>query len=226
MKYISIDLEFTSLDLDEAQILEFGAIIEDTEKKLPYEECPKFQCYVNHKKITGNVYALAMNADILKILAKVEDIKDKDEKTKYIKDNNILNDYEVSQQFLNFVFKNNLANFGLPILGNGNSYFMTNGDGDMYPVISSKLPKTELVLAGKNLQSKDIPLLKTLPRWNDAFIMSHRTIDPVSYFINWKDDKNLPSLSECKKRANISGSVTHKALDDAWDVIQLIRTQY
>jgi hypothetical protein len=34
------------------------------------------------------------------------------------------------------------------------------------------------------------------------------------------------SLDKCKERAKIQGEVTHDALEDAWDVIELLRTQY
>lgn len=221
MKYISLDLEFTSLEVEEAKILEFGAIIEDTELKLPFDKIPKFHCYINHKTLNGSVYALAMNSEILKILAKIEDIKDSIEKDKYIKDNNILNDYEITEKFLDFLYENNVTDFNLT-----SAPYIKMKDNKVYPMLCSKLPKTKLILSGKNLQSKDIPLLKKLPRWNEAFILSHRTIDPAGYFIDWKNDKDVPNLETCKKRANIQGNVAHRAIDDAWDIILLNRTQY
>ena len=45
-------------------------------------------------------------------------------------------------------------------------------------------------------------------------------------FADWANDASLPTLDECKRRAKIEGIVTHDALDDAWDVVQLLRTQY
>jgi hypothetical protein len=51
-------------------------------------------------------------------------------------------------------------------------------------------------------------------------------IDPSILFANWSADETMPSLYECKQRAKIDGIVTHDALEDAWDVIQLLRTQY
>ena len=45
-------------------------------------------------------------------------------------------------------------------------------------------------------------------------------------FVNWINDRQLPNLSDCKKRANLNGVVSHDAIDDAWDVIQLLRTEY
>jgi hypothetical protein len=39
------------------------------------------------------------------------------------------------------------------------------------------------------------------------------------------NDDTLPSLDVCKKRANIDGNVSHNALLDAWDVIQVLRNK-
>lgn len=204
MKYISIDLEFTSLNLEDAQVLEIGAILEDTELKLPYDQCPKFNCLINHRCITGGVYALAMNSDIIKILAGVEDVNG-DDKLKYLNDNSIVEEYEVADKFYNFVCSNGITTDS---------------------VNKNKKDKVKLVFAGKNLFSKDIPLIKKLPKWNSMFDISHRVIDPSHYFIDWKNDTIPPSLSLCKERANLGKHVSHRSLDDAWDVIQLLRTQY
>lgn len=73
MIYVAIDLETTGLDPDECQILEFGAVIEDTEKCLPYDELPKFQVYIDNGTIRGNAFALQMNHKILKRIATFEE---------------------------------------------------------------------------------------------------------------------------------------------------------
>jgi hypothetical protein len=51
-------------------------------------------------------------------------------------------------------------------------------------------------------------------------------IDPSVLFVDWKNDESVPGLGKCKERAKIDGIVTHDALEDAWDVVQLLRTQY
>ena len=81
-------------------------------------------------------------------------------------------------------------------------------------------------VAGKNFASFDKIFLERLPRWKQVVRIRQRIIDPSVMFTNWNDDNSLPSLFECKKRAKIDGIVTHDALEDAWDVIQLLRTQY
>lgn len=221
MKYISIDLEFTSLNLEDAKILEIGAIVEDTENQLSFEECPKFHCYVNHSTLTGNVYALAMNSDILRILAKQHDFSNKSDKDDYIRKNNIISEHEVSQKFLEFLCDANMVE------PNTKTTYIKVNNGKCYPTITNKFEnKIKLVLAGKNLQSKDIPLLKKLPHWNNAFDVTHRFIDPAILYVNWKIDTTLPNLLECKRRANLEDRVSHKAIDDAWDIIMLLRNKY
>ena len=58
MKYVSIDIETTGLDPETCQILQVGAVIEDTQNLLPLEELPKFNCIVEHPAYTGSPYAL------------------------------------------------------------------------------------------------------------------------------------------------------------------------
>jgi hypothetical protein len=44
--------------------------------------------------------------------------------------------------------------------------------------------------------------------------------------VDWNNDKSLPNLTTCKERAGIEGVVTHDALEDAWDVIEVLRKFY
>lgn len=68
--YVSIDLETTGLNPETCQILEIGAIIDDWVS--PIEKLPRFHCYVIHKQIKGEPFALAMNAEILRLIANHE----------------------------------------------------------------------------------------------------------------------------------------------------------
>lgn len=77
------------------------------------------------------------------------------------------------------------------------------------------------VAAGKNVAGFDIQFLPD--NIKNRFI--HRTIDPGSMFIDWKQNRPL-SLDDIKKKLKIEGEVTHDAVDDAWDVIEVLRTQY
>jgi hypothetical protein len=44
--------------------------------------------------------------------------------------------------------------------------------------------------------------------------------------VDWVNDTSLPNLDTCKFRADIQGVVTHNALEDAWDVIEVLRKFY
>lgn len=71
MKYCSIDLETTSLIPAPEHVLMFSFIIEDTDHpEIPVEELPHLTGFVWHKTITGQAYALAMNAWILDIISR------------------------------------------------------------------------------------------------------------------------------------------------------------
>ncbi len=84
-----------------------------------------------------------------------------------------------------------------------------------------------LIAAGKNFAAFDLPFLKCLPHWRDHIRISQQILDPAVFYLNFKEDERMPSLEECKKRAGFEDTtVTHDALDDALDVIRLLRQQY
>jgi DNA polymerase III epsilon subunit-like protein len=86
---------------------------------------------------------------------------------------------------------------------------------------------TKLVVAGKNVAGFDIPFLNnTIPDWGKCFKFCHRVIDPGMLYFNPYTDDVPPDLKECKKRAGLPEVVSHQALDDAWDVIQLVRAKF
>lgn len=71
MKYVSLDLETTGLQTELCQILEFAAVLEDTENPThPIEDLPTF-----HRLVRPNPYgryepyALAMNSNIMSELS-------------------------------------------------------------------------------------------------------------------------------------------------------------
>lgn len=69
-------------------------------------------------------------------------------------------------------------------------------------------------------------VLEKLPWFKKLIKIRQRIIDPAILFCDWKNDETLPNLQECKNRGKIGGVVTHNALEDAWDVIELLRTKY
>jgi oligoribonuclease (3'-5' exoribonuclease) len=78
--------------------------------------------------------------------------------------------------------------------------------------------------AGKNFSGFDKQFLYKLPGFKLRF--SHRAIDPAMLY--WKpdiDDK-LPGMELCLERAGLYPAVSHVALEDAEQVIKLVRKYY
>jgi hypothetical protein len=75
-----------------------------------------------------------------------------------------------------------------------------------------------IVAAGKNFASFDYQFLS--PQMKEHF--HYRSIDPGSMFIDWKEEKPL-SLGKLKSRLDLDEEVAHDALEDARDVIRVIR---
>ena len=83
----------------------------------------------------------------------------------------------------------------------------------------------KLNLAGKNIGTFDIQFLAKLPGW-DKIKYRRRFLDPGVLFVDFKNDTEVPDLATCKARADMPFFVHHTALDDAWDVILLLRKHY
>jgi hypothetical protein len=81
-------------------------------------------------------------------------------------------------------------------------------------------------VAGKNFGTFDKLFLQELPWWQKLIRTRQRVLDPAILMVDWKNDKSLPNLTTCKERADIQGIVTHNALEDAWDVIEVLRKFY
>lgn len=204
MKYISIDLETTGVDWSNDQVLEFGAIIEDTERQLSYEDIPKFSCIIRHKRISGHPVALEMNSRVIKTLSEFESIpsykqSDKDE---FRKKHKIMEASDLVPHFYNFVSEH---------------YFQSPTR------FKAGAPMLEFTVAGKTFDAFDRNFLSLWKDFNIFFKMQKRGIEPAHYFVDYKMDKELPSMSVCKERAGIKGNVAHIALADAWDVVLLMR---
>src|SRR5271157_5772719 len=70
MKYLSLDIETTSLTPSPDHILMVSMIVEETgHPEVPVEELPHFTCFVRQEKIEGDAYALAMNGWILDFIS-------------------------------------------------------------------------------------------------------------------------------------------------------------
>lgn len=95
-----------------------------------------------------------------------------------------------------------------------------------YSEFYEALKKRKVTFAGKNFASFDNRFLAALPNGQMLTnIASHRCFDPGSLYFEL-GDTSLPSTEVCMRRAGISGTVSHRALDDARNVIRLIRYKH
>ena len=221
MKYISIDIETTGLNPLTCNTLSIGAIIEDTNNPVPYEELPKFHVAILHEELQGSPYAINMNRDLIETIVQYQTAKDQDEKNDLVHMTGMqfLKLNEVAQSFNDFLYQNGMIEFNL-------NEHVRHVNGKMLPIVGMKTKPTTITAAGKNFGTFDKLFLEQIPQWNQVVKFRSRIIDPSILFVDWKNDNQLPSLNECKERANVPGIVTHNALEDAWDVIQTLRTKY
>jgi hypothetical protein len=77
-------------------------------------------------------------------------------------------------------------------------------------------------VAGKAGGGLVVPFLEYLPGFTDYVNFHRRSLDPATYFLN-RDDECVPSLNECMERAGIEGEVLHTVVEDAMDIVKLVR---
>ena len=113
MIYVSIDIETSGLNHDMNHVLSIGAIIEDTNKKLPYEELPKFNAIVLQNNIQGSPRAVTMNQEIISLMG--DYLEGTDEVRKLLNSNSGYEFYEeedvVNRTLIRFCEKHNVKYF-------------------------------------------------------------------------------------------------------------------
>jgi hypothetical protein len=222
MIYVSIDIETSGLDHEKHKVLSIGAIIEDTEKKLPYEECPKFNAIVLQNEIIGSPRALTMNKEIISMMG--EYLEGTDEARHLMKTHSDYSFYESDDVVKQFYYWLETNGLGYGLMNSG--HYGKAQDGKWLPSINSATKPITLNVAGKNFGTFDKLFLQELPWWQKLIRTRQRVLDPAILCVDWKNDTSLPNLTQCKERAGVSGFVTHNALEDAWDVIEVLRKFY
>lgn len=218
MKYVSIDIETSGLNHDMNHVLSIGAIIEDTNNKLPYEELPKFNAIVLQNNIQGSPRAITMNKEIISLMGTY--LEGDNEVREYLKNSSGYQFYEeeeVVKEFYIFLWSNGFSSL---------DSLSTHVNGKLTPIIDSRTKPITLNVAGKNFGTFDKLFLQELPWWQKLIRTRQRVLDPAILCVDWLNDTSLPSLTTCKERMNVEGIVTHNALEDAWDVIEILRKFY
>ena len=80
--------------------------------------------------------------------------------------------------------------------------------------------------AGKNFDAFDRQFLNRLPNFSDDIVFTHRSLDPGMLYFDPYTDDGPPSMQTCLERAGLEPTVTHRAVNDAMDVVKLIRYKF
>ena len=222
MKYVSIDIETTGLNPETCQVLSIGAVIEDTNNPLPIDKLPKFHAAIKRERIEGEITALTMNADLIKTINHYVRESDQDERNDIVQmtDMQFLDEDQIIIELFYFLAANGFVEF------NPSGTVTNHKLYGVVPYAPSHKGPIYITVAGKNFGTFDLKFLEKLPRWKQLIKVRSRIIDPAILFVDWKIDESLPGLNLCKERGNIKGVVTHNALEDAIDVVAVLRTKY
>ena len=226
MKFVSIDIETTGIDPEIDEVLSIGAIIEDTENILPYEQLPKFHVAILHERISGSMFAIDMNKELIEEIVSYQCCNTPEEREDIANYTGMkfLRKEDVAEAFFHFLYINGISNESFGDV-NMNQHCKIV-DGHVVPMIGLRTKPVTINVAGKNFGTFDKPFLEKLPQWRTVVKFRNRILDPAILYVDWKNDEFLPSLDTCKERAGISGNITHNALEDSWDTLQAIRAKY
>jgi oligoribonuclease len=226
MKYVSIDIETTGIDREKCQILSIGAVIEDTNNIKPISELPSFHAAIklqDRQGFYGEPVALVMNAELIGHIANYAK-SNQDEKNDIVNMTGMqfLEESEIVSEFYYWLYANGA--FEMPEKFDMN-LITKHPEYGIVPHIN-RAPKAVINVAGKNFGTFDKVFLERLPRWKQLIEVRNRILDPAILFVDWTEDRALPGLDLCKKRAQVPGSVTHNAVEDAIDVVAVLRKIY
>lgn len=224
MRYVSIDTETTGLDSVNDQVLSIGAVIEDTNHPKNFEDMPKFHGVIKRNRIEGGLFAINLNKDLLETMNQYIVTKDSETKTKIENEAGVkfYDEDEIVEEFYYWLVENGMIEWDSKTSGG----YVTIRNGKSLPTVNNETKPIRITAAGKNFGTFDKLFLERLPRWKQLIKINQRVLDPSILFVNWKDDEALPNLSLCKKRAGFDEHVSHNALEDAWDVVELLRKDY
>ena len=69
----------------------------------------------------------------------------------------------------------------------------------------------------------DMRFLERIKGWEDTIAVAHRVVDSGTLFFDPRFDKKIPDTRECLKRAGLDVTVAHTAVEDARNVVSLLR---
>ena len=206
MQYVSIDIETSGRSKERHDIVELALIADAFDgghidnPADPYY----FQCFVHHDH---NPWKLA-DADILE-MHKASGVHSAWHRAPP------LNRTQCAQQIKDVaVHASDLA-------------FMVRSWLAMVGLVDREDPQPRINVAGKNIALFDWPwLCARIPNWEDHIVARRRMLDPGILYLRPTEDETLPDLSTCLQRAGLPDNVAHNALDDAQQVMWLLRHKF
>lgn len=195
-KYASLDIETTGLLPDKHNVLEVGIVVDDLRDQKPLDELPRYQAYVLPPDSDGYTGDPFALQMNHEILETIANREGRDGRWQ-------------GKVKPRFIHPENLA-------------------GDIKVWLNHVYGQGERVLfAGKNVASFDIPFLDAqLSGFRESIKRYHRYLDPGMLFFDPNTHSAPPTLAECCEIAGIDDTVTHRAIDDALQVVQLLRHCY
>lgn len=211
MKFAVIHLQTGGFNFHEHSILEFACIVEDTSKKLPFNDIPKYNVLVENEIYKGEAYAFHFNREIFHQLSLSPDRRTKP----VVKYENLAQNFQI---WISAYINTKVANFNSQ--SDINSF---TEEGVSSPVFNHTIL---LNAAGKNFSNFHLNFIKKIPHINDYIRFTHRFMDPSILYLDVNIDEFLPGAETCKQRAGLSHSGKHTdTLLECWDTLQLFRTK-
>lgn len=203
MRYVSLDLETTGIDWEQHQVIEIGAVVDDTSWDRPLDDLPVYHAYVYHRTLRGTPFALNMNQRILDVFIEYENaLQGKENSFELPPGSKMLTKESVAQSFQSWLFR---------------EYVEASARKD------SMEGALRVVFAGKNFATFDLRFLEKLPRWEKCVNPARRVLDVGSMYFE-AEDKEVPNIKTCIERAYLQGMFReHFAVDDALSVVELVR---
>jgi len=93
IKIVSIDLETSGVSLENSDVIEFGAVLDDLKERKPINALPTFHCYFIKDNYVGEPYALSMHPTIFRRIAE-RGLEENRKKYNYLSANNFGNSFK------------------------------------------------------------------------------------------------------------------------------------
>jgi len=200
MKYVSVDIETTGLDPETCDVIEIGMVVDDTEQlDIPVDSLPTLRLMVS-TPTDRPFYQGEPYA-----LSMHSNLFVEISRAFHVENVQYSRNVKVEEA----VWSPDVVRYPIE------DFITKNFPGEKYPIMR------RITVAGKNYASFDSRFLRKL-----GIEFRHRVLDPgMLFFDHLKDDK-IPDFAECMRRAGLEPVVKHTAVEDAKDVIRMLRAAW